>query len=234
MHDDSDAGSRSATGVNARNAGGFTTGLIRPQVREMVTEVSMRLCVVLLLSVFAYSAYAQWRLAPERITLLLLVVATLLTVGLSLFSRIPEKRDMRPLSFVMSIGGSFYYLGIELDPGVRLVPETVGATLEVAGILFQLFAKLSLRGSFGILPANRGVVSRGAYRLVRHPIYLSYLVADLGFLLANFGWRNALVYGGLYALQTGRIFREEQVLGQDPAYRTYQANVRYRIIPGVF
>ncbi len=207
---------------------------MRPQLREMVVEISARLVVGLLLSVFAYSAFVQWRLAPERTTLLLMMTATLVTVGLSLFARIPARRDFRPMSVLMSVGGSFYFLGIELEPGARMIPEAAGATLGVGGILWQLFAKFSLRDAFGILPANRGVVSRGAYRFVRHPIYLGYLVTDLGFLLTNLGWRNALVYGGLYALQTGRIFREEQFLGEDPAYRAYRARVRYRVIPGVF
>jgi protein-S-isoprenylcysteine O-methyltransferase Ste14 len=35
------------------------------------------------------------------------------------------------------------------------------------------------------MPANRGVVSSGLYRLVRHPIYMGYLITHAGFLLAN-------------------------------------------------
>ena len=31
------------------------------------------------------------------------------------------------------------------------------------------------------MPANRGVVSTGLYRLVRHPIYLGYLITHAGF-----------------------------------------------------
>ncbi|MGN5478976.1 hypothetical protein ACTMU2_24375 [Cupriavidus basilensis] len=39
-------------------------------------------------------------------------------------------------------------------------PKIVGAGLQVAGIAWQLYAKaFSLRFSFGILPANRGIVS---------------------------------------------------------------------------
>ncbi|VVE02470.1 methyltransferase family protein [Pandoraea terrigena] len=208
--------------------------LSRTQWREMAVEVSVRLCCALLLSIFAYAAILQWRVAPERLTVLLLALASSLTVGLSLFARIPEKRDWRPLSIVLSVGGTFYFLAIELAPGIRLIPEQVGASLCCAGILWQLFAKASLRRSFGILPANRGIVTRGAYRLVRHPIYLGYFITDIGFLSTNFGWRNLLVYAGLFALQIGRLLREERLLSQDPGYRGYQAIVRYRIIPGVF
>ena len=45
--------------------------------------------------------------------------------------------------------------------------------------------KLSLGRSFGLIPANRGVVSTGVYRFVRHPIYLGYLITHVGFVVAN-------------------------------------------------
>jgi protein-S-isoprenylcysteine O-methyltransferase Ste14 len=35
------------------------------------------------------------------------------------------------------------------------------------------------------MPANRGVVSTGLYRLVRHPIYMGYLITHAAFVAAN-------------------------------------------------
>lgn len=203
-------------------------------LRHAVVEVAARVGTALMLSVFAYAAIVQWRAAPSRITLLLLVVAACFTVGLSLFSRVPMKRDWRPVAFMCSMGGTYYFLAVRLAPGTQLVPETVGAALQLLGIFWQLFAKASLRRSFGILPANRGVVSRGAYRFVRHPMYLGYVITDIGFLLVNFGLQNLLVYGCEFALQVGRIVREEQLLSADEGYRNYKARVHYRVIPGVF
>jgi len=162
------------------------------------------------------------------------VVGACFTVGLSLFARVPVKRDWRPLAFICSMGGTYYFLAVRLAPGVQLVPETVGAALQLLGIFWQLFAKASLRRSFGILPANRGVVSRGAYRFVRHPMYLGYFVTDIGFLLVNFGWQNLLVYGCQFTLQVVRIVSEERLLSGDLDYLAYQGRVRYRVVPGVF
>ncbi|WP_408502752.1 methyltransferase family protein [Paraburkholderia sediminicola] len=202
--------------------------------REALVEVSSRVAAVLMLSVFAYAAVTQWRAAPTRITLLLLVVTAFVTVGLSLVTRVPVKRDWRPLAFICAMGGTYYFLAVRLTPGTHLVPETVGACLQVLGIFWQLFAKGSLRRSFGILPANRGVVSRGAYRFVRHPMYLGYFITDIGFLLTNFGLQNMIVYACQFALQVVRIVREEQLLSADEGYRTYKGKVHYRVIPGVF
>jgi protein-S-isoprenylcysteine O-methyltransferase Ste14 len=93
----------------------------------------------------------------------------------------------------------------------------------------ELFAKASLRRSFGILPADRGVVSRGAYRFVRQPMYLDYFLLDIGFLLVNFGIQNIIVYGWHFPLQVGRIVREEKLPSADGHYRAYRNQVR---VPG--
>ncbi len=205
-----------------------------PSSRRALVEIAARVGAASMLSLFAYGAIRQWLAAPQRITLLLLVVSAFVTIGLSLFSRIPAKRDWRPLAFICSMGGTYYFLAVRLSPGSQLVPEDVGAVLQLLGIFWQLFAKASLRRSFGILPANRGVVSRGAYRFVRHPMYLGYFMTDMGFLLVNFGLQNLLVYSCQFALQVVRIVREEQLLSHDDGYRSYKTRVRFRVIPGLF
>ena len=113
------------------------------------------------------------------------------------------------------------------------MPEAIGALLQIGGIAWQLFAKISLKRSFGLLPANRGVVSRGAYRVVRHPMYLGYFVTDVGFLLSNFSLMNLSVHIAQVAFQIGRIIREEKMLETDAAYRCYRNSVRYRLVPWV-
>ena len=94
--------------------------------------------------------------------------------------------------------------------------------------------KLSLGRSFGLMPANRGVVSSGLYRLVRHPIYLGYLITHSGFLAANpTVWNIVMLVGADIALMW-RAVCEEQTLGKDAAYREYLQTVRWRVLPGVF
>jgi protein-S-isoprenylcysteine O-methyltransferase Ste14 len=45
---------------------------------------------------------------------------------------------------------------------------------------------------------------------------------------------NLGVYVVTWALLILRIFAEEKLLSQDPVYRDYAAQVRYRLLPGVF
>ncbi|MFX1684388.1 isoprenylcysteine carboxylmethyltransferase family protein [Paraburkholderia sp. A2RI-6] len=203
-------------------------------LHEIIVELSARTCTALMLGLFAYSAILHWRADPARITLLLLVVSECLIVGLSLFSRVPAKRDWAPFAFISSVAATYYFLAIHLGEGVKLVPEAVGVGLQIVGLSWQIFAKASLRRSFGLLPANRGVVSSGVYRVMRHPMYFGYFVTDIGFLLVNFGMQNMIVYLVLFALQVGRIVREERLLSDDAQYREYKERVRYRVIPGLF
>ncbi|MGN6320006.1 methyltransferase family protein [Trinickia sp.] len=208
----------------------------RPQAidKHLIADISLRAATAVAFAVFAISAVSHWLAAPTRITLLLLVIANCFTTGLVLVARTPVRRDWRPLTLLWSLGGTYAFLFYNLNGGIKIVPEAVGALLQVGGIAWQLFAKISLKRSFGILPANRGVVSRGAYRFVRHPMYLGYFITDVGFLLTNFSPLNFTVHVAQLAFQIGRIIREERMLETDAAYRCYRNTVRYRLIPLVF
>jgi len=166
--------------------------------------------------------------------LLLLLVAECLTVGLILLARSPREVAVNVKTCVLTAGGSFYFLVVDLVDGTALVPGWLSQGIQCLGIVWQIVAKLYLGRRFGLLPANRGIVYSGPYRLVRHPIYFGYLIAHVGYLLSAFSLRNVLVYTLLYMLQIGRILEEEKVLSQSDGYREYRARVRYRLVPGVF
>jgi protein-S-isoprenylcysteine O-methyltransferase Ste14 len=198
------------------------------------TEMVLRVSTAALLALFAYNAIRHWVAAPERITLLLLVIAGCMTTTISLLARAPRQRNATPLALFCSIFGSYGCVAYKLAPGVRLAPEAVGALIQVFGILWQIYAKASLRRSFGVLPANRGVVSRGAYQYLRHPMYFGYVTADIGFLITNFGIQNVIVYAVQLAFLISRIVFEERLLSEDENYREYCSVVRYRLIPKLF
>lgn len=207
---------------------------VRLTPRQWWIEIALRVISVAMLLLFLVSALSLFIKNPARITLLLLVVTALIDIGLVVSTRIARERDWAPLSIVMTVFGTFYYLAFRIDPGIHLIPEAAAVGLQVTGIIFQICAKLTLRRSFGFLPANRGVVVGGPYRMVRHPIYLGYVIRDLGFLLPNFGIQNLAVLVMHICLQVCRIVREERVLSKDSGYRDYMRRVRYRLIVGVF
>ena len=225
------AGQTAVSGIFNEPAAWKTASLTRDQ---LLGEIVMRLLAVLIFSMFVCSALFQFHKDPSRITLLLLAASELLTLGLALCTRVPRERDWNPATVVISTCASFYFLAFRIDPGNHLVPEMVAAGLQLVGMVIQVSAKLSLRRSYGILPAIRGVVVSGLYRFARHPIYLGYFVNQVGFLSSNFGVRNLVVLVLLWGLQVYRVVREERVLVKDSRYREYAARVRYRFVPGVF
>jgi protein-S-isoprenylcysteine O-methyltransferase Ste14 len=110
----------------------------------------------------------------------------------------------------------------------------LGLFLLFFGNCWQAWAKLILRRSFGITPANRGVKITGAYRFVRHPMYAGYLLVHLGVLAVMFSPYNLAIYAIGWTAQILRLLAEERLLGEDPAYRDYMSAVRWRLIPGIF
>jgi protein-S-isoprenylcysteine O-methyltransferase Ste14 len=113
-------------------------------------------------------------------------------------------------------------------------PESFTILVTAFGLMIVVLGKLSLGRSFGLTPANRGVVCSGLYRFVRHPIYLGYLITHIGFVIANPADWNLVLLGIADVALMLRACREEQTLAADATYRDYMHQVRWRVLPGVF
>jgi protein-S-isoprenylcysteine O-methyltransferase Ste14 len=119
--------------------------------------------------------------------------------------------------------GNFY----KID---HATPST-GTAIGIAGSLLSLWALFSLGKSFGIAPADRGLVMRGPYRLIRHPMYFGYLLIDLPVLIWNasiWNWGILILKVVSFAI---RIVLEERVVS---GYEEYSRNVRWRLIPFIW
>ena len=114
------------------------------------------------------------------------------------------------------------------------VPGAVTVTIQLVGLAMATVAMGSLRRSFGLAPANRGVKTAGMYRYVRHPLYAAYLVTFTGYVLAYPAPRNLVVFACAVAGQVLRMQLEERLLLRDQQYVDYAARTRFRIVPGVY
>jgi protein-S-isoprenylcysteine O-methyltransferase Ste14/uncharacterized membrane protein (UPF0127 family) len=112
--------------------------------------------------------------------------------------------------------------------------STLSSIWQSVGLAGIIYALLSLGRSFGVVPANRTVVIRGAYGYIRHPLYLSELLFHAGFFLGNMTLRNGVLILFILAGQLWRSLSEEKLLSADALYRDYRKRVRYRFIPGIF
>lgn len=145
-----------------------------------------------------------------------------------------DSLSRHPTDWLFGFLGTAIPLLITLGDVHPLVPIPVSFFLIVMGTYTQIAAKIVLGRRFGIVAANRGVMTAGPYRFLRHPMYAGYTTAHIGFLLAMPTWQNAFLYALAFSMQVVRILREERVLMCDEAYRDFAARVRYRLIPGVF
>jgi protein-S-isoprenylcysteine O-methyltransferase Ste14 len=106
--------------------------------------------------------------------------------------------------------------------------------VSAVGLALVIVGKMTLGRSFGVAPANRGVVVRGPYGFVRHPIYTGYLIIHVAFLAANPSpWNFAMITIADVAL-VFRALMEERVLSADETYQGYCQRVGWHLVPGVF
>jgi protein-S-isoprenylcysteine O-methyltransferase Ste14 len=204
-----------------------------PAQARLLADLAARAAIIVLFSMMALRFGSDF-LQTGRVTGLFLLLSEALVVVLTVARRSAAAIDRsawaRLLTLVSIIGPPVLVPGA----GTPLAPELTTVSLSIAGLCVVIAGKMTLGRSFALLPANRGVVSTGVYGIVRHPIYMGYLVTHVAFLVASPSLFNlgALVVadGALLA----RAVCEEQTLALDPQYRAYQARVRWRVAPGLF
>jgi protein-S-isoprenylcysteine O-methyltransferase Ste14 len=181
----------------------------------------------------AFRLIADWWERGAAFNLLLLVSEGLVVVLISI-RRNTRVISRRPSDWAFAFWGTA--LPLLVYPGAQgaLLPVKCAAILLLLGLFVQVHAKIVLGRSMGCVPANRGLKFSGPYRLVRHPMYAGYLLSHVAFLLVNFSVWNCGVYALCYAVQIPRLLAEERLLSEDHQYADYRAQVRYRLIPGIF
>jgi protein-S-isoprenylcysteine O-methyltransferase Ste14 len=170
----------------------------------------------------------------RHLTGLLLLVGEALVVVFLIFRRPAQRIDRsaaaRIVTAISMAGPPLLRAGTEAP----LVPDAVTALISSSGLLLVIAAKLTLGRSFGLIPANRGVVDVGPYGLMRHPIYAGYVLSHAGFLAAHPTATNiALVLAADSALIV-RALLEERTLMNDERYQAYCGRVGWHLVPGVF
>jgi protein-S-isoprenylcysteine O-methyltransferase Ste14 len=113
------------------------------------------------------------------------------------------------------------------SPAAGLVLVTLAAGLSLVSLL-------SMGKLFGVRPALRGLGTNGPYRFVRHPMYLSYILADIGYNLQEWNFVTLLLVLVGWMSLVYRIHAEERVLSQHAQRPAYVALVRYRLFPGIW
>jgi protein-S-isoprenylcysteine O-methyltransferase Ste14 len=169
-----------------------------------------------------------------RLTGLLLLVSELLVAVFTLARRRTLDVDRSRVALLLTAVSLAGPPLLRTSAQGGLVPDAVTVAVSAVGLMIVVFGKLALGRSFGIVPANRGVVTAGPYGFVRHPIYTGYLITHVAFLAAHPSLANAVILLIADAALIGRAFKEEQTLEKDAVYQAYCQRVSWHLVPGIF
>ena len=146
----------------------------------------------------------------------------------------PRAISDRSTGYLVAVLSTFYLFLFDPDPILQTALRPAGLAVTLAGSAFCLLSILSIGRCFGILPMDRGLQTNHMYRFVRHPIYSSYIVMDLGLLLSYISLWNLLVLCIGISLFLWRIEFEEHLLARNSAYRMYRKTTPFKLFPGLY
>jgi protein-S-isoprenylcysteine O-methyltransferase Ste14 len=217
----------------AAEAGPIDVSIAPPDLRERLGDLFARAASGLLFVLLSINLVHDF-LQTRRVTGLLLLLSEALVVILVIFRRRARQVDRstmaRMITAVSMTGPPLLRAGAESP----LLPDILTAVVSCAGLALVIAAKMTLGRSFGLVPANRGVVINGPYRFMRHPIYAGYVVSHAAFLAAHPTVMNITLIVVADIALVWRALLEERVLHGDERYRAYSERVAWHVIPGVF
>ena len=121
--------------------------------------------------------------------------------------------------------------------GSLLGNGTVTVAVQAAAVLLMIWARVTFgMRSFHAAanPTAGGIVTKGPYRFIRHPIYAAIFYFLFAGAVAHPSFATVSVVLLAVALLFVRMHSEERLLlEQYPEYRSYAARTS-RILPGIF
>jgi protein-S-isoprenylcysteine O-methyltransferase Ste14 len=165
------------------------------------------------------------------------VLKTFVALAFAAFTvrRTEPQRRSRDFSAFAACTVAMLAVVIVSAPSSKTPPSMLvaGEAVAVCGCVWMLASVLVLGRCFGVLPEARGLVTRGPYRFVRHPVYVGEITALVGLTLAAPAIWNLVVLAFFISAQTLRMRLEERALTEAfPDYAAY-AQQTGRLLPAL-
>jgi protein-S-isoprenylcysteine O-methyltransferase Ste14 len=182
-----------------------------------------------------YLTYYRYEYMGLGVPLLSFAIGTLIAFVTMILRRPPKRITPNPFYWLLAFVATYWpllTLGV-IQKGQPVVSTPVSNVVAICSLVVIVWARLSLGRNIGFVPAQREIVTSGAYRYVRHPIYTGLFLGSLGVALRAYSPRNVLILGlGILWFLIKSIV-EENFLRVDPQYAAYLQTVRARWIPFV-
>jgi protein-S-isoprenylcysteine O-methyltransferase Ste14 len=203
---------------------------------DFVTQPAVDRVVAIIACVpFVWLTYYRYTHTGLGIPLLAFAAGILVLLGAMMVRRAPKRLTPNPWFWALAFFASYWpMLTLTfVQPGRALAPPRLLDAVAVIGALMLIWARLSLGRNIGLVPAQREIVTTGAYRYIRHPIYFGVFITSLAVGLRAFTLRNAALLTTQVALFMIKSVVEERFLSADPQYAAYMQTVKKRWIPFV-
>jgi protein-S-isoprenylcysteine O-methyltransferase Ste14 len=219
------------TTIENQGSHGSSSGrefLTKPWVDRVLAVLA---CVPIVYPVIRY--YHDLDFSISTVTWLLDVIVIVSTM---FFRRTAVRVTLNPWLWLLTCVATYWFtmIGFIEQTGQQLAPLWITNLFAILSTAVELWGRFSLGRNIGFVPAQREVVTRGAYRYMRHPIYTGLFLWIFGSAwLGNYSPRNTLLYAlGIFWFVI-KSFVEEGFLRKDPGYAAYMERVRWRWIPGI-
>lgn len=194
-------------------------------LRSLAKPHNVLPAAVWLVLVFNQALLSPLPPSPSTVMLVLInTVAVVLFVIRRDATRVGNKLDL-----LVALSGTFIISFLK-GPEVQDT-HWLPSSIQFVALLGWGASLISLGRSFGIVPADRGIVRHGPYRYVRHPVYAFEALFLVGYFIAVPTPRSAVIISVSWLLQVVRILREERIL---EGYLEYKRQVPWRILPGIW
>jgi protein-S-isoprenylcysteine O-methyltransferase Ste14 len=184
---------------------------------------------------FVIELYRRWVVGHVNFPRAVLGIQLLVIIVVMVLRSAPVRVTPNPWFWLLAFVTTYATLGFSAyaEQGVTLISPLVGNSLAIVSVIIIVYSLLSLGRNIGFIPAQRRLVTRGAYGFVRHPIYTGTFISLFAFVLRAFSLFNLTIAIVLIALLMLRGLVEERFLREDPAYAAYLLEVRWRWLPGI-
>ena len=175
----------------------------------------------------AHPATHEWAVAGFSTLKAIVVASFALLVAIR---HDPRRRSRDPLAFV-ACAVALAAIVVIREPTAATATVLVGDVVALVSCGWLLVSVLTLGRCFGVLPEARGLVTRGPYAIVRHPVYLGELGACAGLVIGSpTAWNLGAAVAFLVAQLTRMRLEERALAAEFPEYGEYTA-LTPRLIP---
>jgi protein-S-isoprenylcysteine O-methyltransferase Ste14 len=218
-----------------------TESVVQPAMNDwsfmslITSPTTDRVVAIIAIIPFSYLEYVRLGKGLLNIPSASAFAATLLLIVTMVVRRPPVRVTPNPLFWLLAFVATYGSFGLSLfaQRGVEIAPYIVTDVIAILGLAIFIYARFSLGRNIGFVPAQRQLVTSGAYAYVRHPVYTGIFVTYLGLVLRSYTPANltaAIILAGLWVIKS---FIEEGFLKKDPIYAEYMQKVKYRWFPKI-